>query len=96
MRGKGAACRAMAPIDPPPLLQANLNGQSCMDNSYDDFIAQLRVTANNPSVQGVGIRQWTWQVRALSLSLTRVAGAGALPGAVTSCRVALLPSADLH
>ena len=90
MRGKGATCRAMAPLDPPPLLQANLNGQSCMDNSYDDFIAQLRVTANNPSVQGVGIRQWTWQVRVLSL--TRVVR----PGAATSCRVVPLPSADLH
>ena len=56
-------------------LQANLNGQSCMDNSYDDFIAQLRVTTNNPSVQGVGIRQWTWQVRAFSPSLGLV-GAG--------------------
>lgn len=43
------------------VIQESLGGQSCSDNSYADFIAQVGNTTNVPSAQGVGMRQWTWQ-----------------------------------
>lgn len=38
-------------------------GQTCMDNSYTDFIAQLSNTTADFSATGVGMRQWTYMVR---------------------------------
>lgn len=36
-------------------------GQTCVDNSWADYIASLANTTANPAVVGVGIRQWTYQ-----------------------------------
>lgn len=36
--------------------------QKCIDNSYGDMIASLSNTTVDKSVQGVGMRQWTFQV----------------------------------
>jgi hypothetical protein len=55
---------AAAPSGPPslpPLLPQSLGGQPCLDNSYTDFIAQLRNTTVDRGAGGVGVRSWTWQ-----------------------------------
>lgn len=49
------------PITNLALALPNLVGTSCVDNSYADFVASAGSTVANPSAQGVGIRQWTWQ-----------------------------------
>jgi serine protease 16 len=36
-------------------------GGGCLDNSYDDFIAQISNVTADPGAGGVGIRQWTLQ-----------------------------------
>ncbi len=36
--------------------------QKCIDNSYADMIAQLSNTTVDKTIQGVGMRQWTFQV----------------------------------
>jgi serine protease 16 len=52
-----------APVDAlAAVIKSTLPPGGCQDNSYADFIAQLRVTTPDPSAGGVGLRQWTWQV----------------------------------
>jgi hypothetical protein len=43
------------------VVQQALGGQ-CMDNSYDDFISQLRNTTAHPWWVATGLRQWIWQM----------------------------------
>lgn len=43
------------------VVKASLAGAPCMDNSYTDFVTQLRNTSFASSTTGVGARQWTWQ-----------------------------------
>lgn len=44
------------------VINATLSGAPCMDNSYADFIAQVGNTTVDPTVTGVGMRQWSWEI----------------------------------
>jgi hypothetical protein len=40
---------------------AATQGGQCMDNSYADYLLQLRNTTADRGARGLGLRQWTWQ-----------------------------------
>jgi len=50
-----------APIDNLAAAMLVLNGPSCVDNSYADFIAQAGSTVVNKGAGGVGLRAWLYQ-----------------------------------
>jgi serine protease 16 len=50
-----------APIDNLAAAMLKLNGPSCVDNSYADFVALAGNTKANPGAGGLGLRQWLWQ-----------------------------------
>ena len=50
-----------APIDSFAAAIAATQGGQCMDNSYADYLLQLRNTTANRGANGLGLRQWTWQ-----------------------------------
>lgn len=59
---KTMTAAGVAPVDAlATAIKATLGGAPCLDNSYDDFMAQIRNTTVDRSAGGVGIRQWTWQ-----------------------------------
>jgi serine protease 16 len=50
----------VAPIDAFAQVVQLQQGTSCLDNSYEDYVAQLNNTVAAPG-GGLGLRQWTWQ-----------------------------------
>ena len=50
----------VAPIDAFAQVVQLQQGTTCLDNSYDDYVAQLNNTVATPG-GGLGLRQWTWQ-----------------------------------
>ena len=50
-----------APIDSFAAAIAATQGGQCMDNSYADYLLQLRNTTADRGARGLGLRQWTWQ-----------------------------------
>jgi serine protease 16 len=51
----------VAPIDAFAQVVKNAQGSQCMDNSYADYLVQLRSTVADKGAGGLGLRQWTWQ-----------------------------------
>jgi hypothetical protein len=51
----------VTPVDAFASVVQQAQGGQCMDNSYNAFISQLRNTTADPSWEGFGLRQWTWQ-----------------------------------
>ena len=51
----------VAPIDGFAAVIKATQGSACVDNSYSDYLAQLRDTRVNRGAGGLGLRQWTWQ-----------------------------------
>ena len=49
------------PIDAFAAVIAASQGGTCIDNSYADYLQQLRDTSVNKGAGGVGLRSWTWQ-----------------------------------
>jgi serine protease 16 len=50
----------VSPIDAFAQVVQLQQGSTCLDNSYDDYVAQLNNTVATPG-GGLGLRQWTWQ-----------------------------------
>ena len=50
-----------APIDAFAAAIAATQGGACLDNSYADYVAQLRNTTVDLGARGLGLRAWTWQ-----------------------------------
>lgn len=51
----------MTPINALAQATLQMQGGVCADSSWNDFVAQLRNVTADPTVTGVGLRQWTWQ-----------------------------------
>ena len=51
----------VAPIDAFAQVVKSAQGSQCMDNSYADYLVQLRSTVADKGAGGLGLRQWTWQ-----------------------------------
>ena len=51
----------VAPIDAFAQVVKDAQGSQCMDNSYADYLTQLRDVKADKSAGGLGLRQWTWQ-----------------------------------